>query len=199
MSLSTDREAIAAKLEEIANIGAVHRFERYAKSQKDFRAFFENDGKVLGWFVRRRSTRELEVSSDHNKVITTWDIRGYMSLDDDAATEIEFDTLIENGCAVFRNDITVGGAFDTTIVDGKAGLQVDDTGPVMFSGVLCHGARLSLMSLMTECTVEVGATATDDFKTLHTDYDIPPHGNVTAPLPAAETDAEDEIQPEQDP
>ncbi|PCJ57852.1 MAG: hypothetical protein COA65_08900 [Rhodospirillaceae bacterium] len=35
-----------------------------------------------------------------------------------------------------------------------------------------------------------------DFATFHSDWDIPPHGNVVAPLPTAEADARDDIKPE---
>ena len=195
MSLDTVRTAIVATLNTVAGIGLVHRFERFADMQSDFRAFYETDGKVLGWFVRRKTTRETEASSLHNTVIHTWDIRGYMSLNDETETEVVFDTLIEAARTAVRNNPTLGGAVDTTVVDGKVGLQLDDSGPAMLSGVLCHSARLSLS---TEGSIELGGTAEDNFETLHTDWDIPPHGNVTAPLPAAETDAEDLIKPEQD-
>lgn len=33
----------------------------------------------------------------------------------------------------------------------------------------------------------------DDFETFHADWDIPPHGNVEAPLPAADADASDTV------
>jgi phage gp37-like protein len=33
----------------------------------------------------------------------------------------------------------------------------------------------------------------DNFATFHADFDIPPHGNVTTPLPAAESDASDTV------
>ena len=37
------------------------------------------------------------------------------------------------------------------------------------------------------------AATLDDFATFHSDWDIPPHGNVTPPLPADEADAEDTV------
>ena len=38
------------------------------------------------------------------------------------------------------------------------------------------------------------ASGLDDFETFHVDWDIPPLGNVTEPLPAAEADAEDTVE-----
>ncbi len=196
MSLDTIRSAIVAKLEAVSGIGLVHGYERYARKQSDFRAFYEDGDKVLGWFIRRRATRETEETNLRNTVVHTWDIRGYMSLQDAEATELAFDLLIESVRAAFRDDITIGGAVDTTVIDGKVGLQLEDSGPVMFSGILCHGARLSLM---TENGVDIGDLAAADFNAFHADWDVPPHGDVAAPLPAADSDAEDLIQPEQDP
>lgn len=37
------------------------------------------------------------------------------------------------------------------------------------------------------------AATLDDFSTFHADWDVPPHGNVTEPLPAAEADASDTL------
>ncbi|MGB0683403.1 MAG: phage protein Gp37 [Magnetovibrionaceae bacterium] len=37
------------------------------------------------------------------------------------------------------------------------------------------------------------ATGLDDLQTFHADWDLPPHGNVTKPLPAAESDAADTV------
>jgi len=50
-------------------------------------------------------------------------------------------------------------------------------------------------SYVTELTLD--ETTLDNFVTLHSDWDLPPLGNVIAPLPAAENDAEDLIKPEQ--
>lgn len=55
--------------------------------------------------------------------------------------------------------------------------------------------NLSLMALELRCTIPIGGFDVElgDFATLHVDWDVPPHGNVAAPLPAAEHDAEDLI------
>ena len=38
------------------------------------------------------------------------------------------------------------------------------------------------------------ASGLDDFATFHADWDVPPLGNVTAPLPAEDPDAEDTVE-----
>lgn len=111
-----------------------------------------------------------------------------MSLDDETQSELAFDNLIEAARDAFREDETIGGAVETTTVDGQAGLQLDDSGPSMFAGVLCHHARLSLATIGS---AEVGGEVIDDFVTGDVKWDqAPPDGN---------TDAEDTIKPEQAP
>ncbi|WP_316978047.1 hypothetical protein [Shumkonia mesophila] len=145
------RAAIKAKLESVPGIGLVHSYERYAHDQKAFRTLFETSGKVLGWLIRRVATRETSRTIGRHDVTHRWQIRGYMSLDDAAASEIAFDDLVEAGRDAFRADETLGGVVDDTVGDGDSiGLQVEDSGPVMFAGVLCHSVRLGLTTRHTQ-------------------------------------------------
>ena len=64
-----------------------------------------------------------------------------------------------------------------------------------------QGAKASIYALEIHTVYEsnqpdVTAGNQGDFATFHTDWDIPPHGNVVGPLPADESDASDEIKPE---
>jgi len=186
MSHRDIRQAIAGKLAAASAAAKVHQFERYAVSQKDFRAFYEQDGKVAGWFVRRVAWSETRVASTFDILVETWRIRGFFSLDDDAQSELAVDDVIDALCDAFRNDETIGGAVDTTAVDGEAGLQGEDSGPVMFAGVLCHGVT---MRLKTQRSVEVGVEAIDDFVIGNVKWDKAPVDGVT--------DAEDTLQLEQ--
>lgn len=56
--------------------------------------------------------------------------------------------------------------------------------------------KLSLIAIELECTASFGTFDAElgDFRTLHADWDVPPHGNVVPPLPAENPDAEDLIQ-----
>lgn len=183
MSTTAIRDQIVAKLTTVAGIGLVHRFQRYATKQSDFKALYESGGKVLGWFVRRVSVTEREDVSSYNREVTRWRIEGVMSLDDAAETEIAFDNLIDAARDAFRADETLGGVVETTVVDGQAGLQLEDSGPAMFAGVLCHHARLSLA---TVGSVEIGDEVLDDFATGNMRWDPAP--------PDGDTEAEDTIE-----
>lgn len=144
------RDAIAVKLGGVPGAGIVHRFERYATKQSDFRTLFEIDGQVRGWTVRRVATREESPAVGRWRVTHRWQIRVYMSLDDAAESEVAFDNLVEAARDAFRADETLGGLIDDTVSGPVSGLQLDDSGPVMFAGVLCHAARLTLHTRHTQ-------------------------------------------------
>lgn len=138
------RNAIAAIIRSVPNTGQVHAFERYAKDRSDMLKFYQTGNQILGWNIRRVRTLE---RSDYLGAWTRdyrWEIRGYMSLDDSEKTELQFDNLIDSICAAFRADDTLGGLVDTCIIGNEAGIQLPESYPVMFAGVLCHSAKLAL-------------------------------------------------------
>lgn len=145
------RNAIVAKLNTVANIGRVHAYERYANQLADLSALYAwNPGggpaQLRGWFVRRIGIRETHPSESLFREDITWQIRGYMALSDAAESELSFDALIDAIRAAFRADDTLGGAVDTCWINEEVGIQLDDAGPVLFANVLCHSARLTLMT-----------------------------------------------------
>jgi hypothetical protein len=140
---ATIRAAIVAKLKTVPGIGQVYDFERYGKSDKDFRALYAADDKVLGWHLRRVARKE---SAIFNEVLTTWEIRGFMGLEDAESSELFFDGLIDAIGDAWRADPTLGKAVLYPQDDGQAVPELADSGPVMFAGVLCHSARLRLVT-----------------------------------------------------
>ncbi len=133
------RSAIAARLRTVSGIGAVFDYERYAKTDKDFKELYGGDSKLLGWHIRRVSRRE---SQANNEVDTGWEIRGFRSLNDASASEKEFDDLVDAVLDAFRAEPRLGGLLLTPKDDGQAVPEIQDSGPVMFCGVLCHSVRL---------------------------------------------------------
>ncbi len=145
-TLTQIRDAIAAKVETVASIGKVHKFERFAKGEKDFRTMYEHNGQVRGWNIRRISRTETSPALGILNVVSKWRISGFMSMSDADSSELVFDGLVEDLCAAFRTDETLGGLIAGTVLENPnvAGLQIEDSGPVMFAGVLCHSARCIL-------------------------------------------------------
>lgn len=142
------RAAIAAKISTVSDIGKVHSYERFAKGEKDFRVLYEHQGQIRGWNIRRISRAETSPAMGITHVVMQWRISGFMSLEDAAGSELVFDNLLEALCDAFRTDETLGGLVVGNFKESPdvAGLQIEDSGPVMFAGVLCHSARAVLFT-----------------------------------------------------
>jgi len=138
----TIRTAICNRLKSVAGIGQVFDYERYAKTESAFKAMYAAGERLLGWHVRRVARKE----DDHfNKVATTWEIRGFMAIDDQAGSELEFDDLIDGISDAWRLDPTLGELVAYPH-DYPVTPELVDSSPVMFSGVLCHSAKLRLVT-----------------------------------------------------
>lgn len=146
MSLEAARAAIVATLEGLS-IGPVHSYERYAATNTGLLALYSTEGVLGGWYVRRVRTSESSPSLGRHVERIEWEIRGFLGLQDAAATELQFDAQIEAIRDAFRADETLGGAVAATVSDDTAGIQVEDSGPVMFAGALAHACRLRLITI----------------------------------------------------
>ncbi|HEY4145171.1 hypothetical protein [Pinirhizobacter sp.] len=145
--MSALRDAIVAKISSVPEVGVVHAYERYATAMDKLKALYvvPGSGVLRGWFIRRLALSETSANSRARIVETTWRLQGVMALNDADGSELVFDDLIEQLRTAFRTDPTLGGLLKAATPEGEpAGLQLLDTGAVMFAGVLCHGARLAL-------------------------------------------------------
>ncbi|MBR0650375.1 hypothetical protein GXW78_11930 [Roseomonas terrae] len=196
------RNAIAARLLTVPGLGVLHLYERYAVNDKDFRALFmwqpptpDAPQELRGWFIRRLARRTVEESSTSDQVFTDWQIRGFVALEDAKASELVADAITDRIIAAIKADLSLGG-----LLDGKApaprsiGAQLVESGPFKFGGVVCHGIRLNWTTAHMEYDAPEPGDVVGDFRIFHANWDIPPHGNVLAPLPADDTaDATDHI------
>ena len=146
--LADIRTALVTVLQDVGGIGVVHGFERYANDLGKLKAHYlwtnpaTNEPEIRGWFLRRLSTAEGE-----GQRVVGWRVQGYLSLEDGAASELEFDALIERIGEAFRDRETLIEHVFLNSANGDVdGLQVDESGPVIFAGVLCHGAQLRLVT-----------------------------------------------------
>src|SRR5690606_17536650 len=132
-----------------ANIGVVQIHERYATQLSELKTLYQAvpGGPLAGWFITRRSTREIGINIPAYLEVVGWELRGFMALNDAAASELVFDDVIEGIRDAIRADLTLGGTVlkcGLLQANAERGVQLDDAGPVMFAGVLCHGARIRL-------------------------------------------------------
>lgn len=144
-TLAGIRAAIAAELLAIPGIGQVHDRERYAKTDTALRTLYVHGAALRGWYIRRVQTWETSPAIGRATTYHRWLIRGFHSFDDAAESELAFDDLIEAIRDRFRA-ATLGGVVSCVDLpdDGQFGIRVEDSGTVMFCGVLCHAAKLSL-------------------------------------------------------
>lgn len=142
------RAALVALLETVPGMGTLHNYERFASKPKDFQALYLQGQNIRGFYIRRQSYRETPYSTMKNRVRARWIIKGFASLVDADATELAFDDLLDAIAATLRATPILfdanGNALCHTVTDDSAGLQLEESGPVMFAGVLCHGATFSL-------------------------------------------------------
>ncbi len=143
------RAAVVAMLAAVPDIGVVHAYERHSSDLAKLKQLYfstpHND--LRGWFVRRVRIETTCIQRPIYQDIETFRIHGFMGLKDEAQSELVFSDLIDAAIAASQVDSTLGGAVMATGLLGvnkPRGLQLDDFGPVMFGGALCHGARLSL-------------------------------------------------------
>lgn len=157
MSHAVIRDALVALLLTVPAVGQVFNRERYIRDEAKFRVLYlyqppdQFEQQLRGWWLRRTQTQERTLAVGRNLEVHTWHIRGYMALADEAASELAFDALVEAMRAALRANPTLGGVCEQSPLDAQGGggdnadgLQVLDSAPVLFCGVLCHSALLEL-------------------------------------------------------
>lgn len=148
------RAQIVAQLRAIPNIGPVYDYQPYADNLKDLAAFYIDNKKLLGWFVRRLALKEqfLTTAVGKPRVIqrdTKWQIKGYMALNYQQQSELVFDALVTAIVDSFRAfDSYDAELFDddafTCRVGNQTSAALDASQPLLFANVLCHSADMSL-------------------------------------------------------
>ena len=132
------RALIAGKLRSIVT-EPVYEFERFAATEKTFRALYQAGETLAGWHIRRTGRRE---DAENNEVFTEWEMRGVRALDDSAESELLLDDQVDLVLAAFRSDPTLGRKLIYPKSKDDVVPQLADSGPVMFCGVLCHAVKL---------------------------------------------------------
>lgn len=142
--------AIRLKLQEVLlrvpGVGQVHAYERYAKSELTMRQFYQYGEQIRGWHIRRVRQRRSSNALGSWTITSRWELKGFLSLNDELMTEQTMDDLVDLIADEFQLDEELGGTIDTFVVGEEAGIQLEDSGPYLFAGVLCHGVRLALVT-----------------------------------------------------
>lgn len=145
------RNAIVAVLNGIPGIGVVNNRVRFARDNAGLAEYYVDNGVLHGWDVRHKAQTVSDYGS-HDMLADTWEITGYLALDDDGASELAMDALLDTIRAAFKADETLGGEVAGLGVGegNETGAQVLSIDHVSFCGVLCHRAQLRLKTFIFE-------------------------------------------------
>jgi len=141
MSESAIRAEIATILGSVTDIGKVHSYERFVADMAKFIELFKTTiggvPQIRGWEIGRKGPFEDIEQRTINQL--TYSIKGYMGLQDAAATELAFSLIIEDVRTKFRDNLTLNGK-----ANGHDGLKGDVLEVRMFGNVLCHYVEMTL-------------------------------------------------------
>jgi len=150
MSYQTIIDQIAIILDQVSGAGAnIHKFIRSLQFWNEFFAEHKDGARILTWEITRLATAE-QVATVQNAVgnepnfhdTHNFAIVGRMALQDSTATETEFQTILSDIQAEFRQNNDLNG----TVIIPKQ-LQIRSVGHEMYGGVLCHHAALTFEAI----------------------------------------------------
>jgi len=147
MSYVAIRDNIISQLEAVTpSIGSINDYRRHITTWEKYFREFANNGQIKEWEVTRTEV-EHGVEAVQNQAGTEalyfnrhfFLITGYVSLDDDAESEKDFQDTIELIRTRFQENDLLGG----TVVR-HADLQVPTIDHLSFGGVLVHFVEMTL-------------------------------------------------------
>ncbi len=156
-------DAIAAEMAAIENAGRLHTYQRWAADIGRYLDLFRwraGDGKdqIRGWLLTRESARE-ELGSfassspggftpaGVNRRTHTFLLFGILSLEDDAASEIVFQDLLESVCDRFRGSEALRLRGRVPSLERITTPQGDLIELRTFGSVLCHTAEVRIQAI----------------------------------------------------
>lgn len=147
------RTALKNVLTTIADIGAIHEYDRQTADPSTFISLFRSSdpaqpGKyyVQGWTITEEAISEelLTVGGATGQNLRTHRmvIKGYRSLDDSAASELTFLDLIESIQVKLRADVETN-ALNGVVLGTSGPAQVRKVAYWILGDVLCHYAEIT--------------------------------------------------------
>ncbi|HNR12060.1 MAG TPA: hypothetical protein PKM59_01970 [Thermodesulfobacteriota bacterium] len=149
-TLAEKRLQIKTILSTVAGIGRVHEYERWAKDITKFKALYQDaDKRINGWTITRSSSGQREGASMTVNTSDLFIIRGYYGVEDEAASELAFQDLIESIRIAFQNKWNLNGYAESLSPDFGpgavgSGVQVRVVDYRLFFGILVHYCELVL-------------------------------------------------------
>ncbi len=139
-------------VESVNNAGPVHNRERYIPNWDELKTLFSvtiaGVTTLRGWMISlRRMTQKIETFQGSGDEGTTsvnyvYRLRGFTSLIDADSSEITFAALVLAISKAIQEDATLDQYVWERETPAVAGIEL---GEMMFAGVLCHSAEITLM------------------------------------------------------
>lgn len=150
MTTTQQRAAIKAVLDADQTAAKVYDYERFTNDYSGFLDFFKTVyggvERVFGWTVAYSGQSREPVSFSTTVTTTRWLIRGFMSLDDSAATEKLFETEVQSvmdALDAAASLHTAASAYDAALhYTGRAQNQLSELR--LIGSVLCHYAEVTV-------------------------------------------------------
>lgn len=138
-------DQIAAVLNVVANIGHVHTYQRNLKTREQIDAeFFDEEmGRHNGWTISRESFNGSQSTNLGNTRLSVWKLRGFMAVQDSAATEKLFQQVIDDIDEAFTPQENLNETIELVLPIQAVSIGYTWLGK-QDSGVFCHGAELTL-------------------------------------------------------
>jgi hypothetical protein len=150
-SLAAVIEQVRAIMGNIAHIGQVHPYIRFANTEAGMQDKFKDPegnpyaatggqpDRIKFWSITRSSTQSVDKNVSANMDVHTLTIRGWMSLDDANNSELEFQGLVELVRQTFKGNRKLNGtAFYS------APMQAPSVMSGAIGGFVVHYAELTL-------------------------------------------------------
>jgi hypothetical protein len=143
MALSTVRNKLKEVLLSVSGIDLVYLYERSTGGDwgKYLSLFQQANGTIAGWMITRRQTPARPGGQTWLERTHFFDIYGIAGLQDDEATELNFQDLVETIVQTFWT-ARASLPSDVTYILGP--VQVNSITNKTFGRILCHTAHLSI-------------------------------------------------------
>lgn len=145
---ATIRAALKTRLEAVTNIGRVHDYERWAPDWSDYLDLFKTTigrtDQIRGWTIACASIGNRQEAYQFHRKDYEFVIRGYLGLDDSAATEKTAIALAEDVIEELEKYVRLNATLEvgTYADDGWPHLVIFQ--PRMYGSVLCHYIEIRL-------------------------------------------------------
>ncbi len=142
-AIETSRAALAALLGGVSGIGQVHDYFRLTAHDADTLRLFTSGGRLHCWFVSLSDDEPYEEElrpARCRRARIKFDLHGYYAVDDAAASEKAFTSVLQSVLTALRAGKTLSG---TVILASPA--RVREAGYRTFVDTVCHYLRLEVL------------------------------------------------------